>query len=197
MQLKLFYTEPPMLILFLRSTAWALIEGQYSNKERVCCALPSADWAATKGPHSTLASLVKGKQEVFEEGDLTPGRISNPWRNWVFLLCWREGTVKGDTRIALKYPAVLSCGTQVSSVLWPMERPGMGSRVSQIPTQNKAKPSNNRATENMNFIYFFFWPCHVVFGILVPRPGIEPGPQQWKYGVLTTGPPGNSPKMNI
>ena len=29
--------------------------------------------------------------------------------------------------------------------------------------------------------------------ILVPWPGIEPGPQQWKCRVLTTGLPGNSP----
>ena len=29
-------------------------------------------------------------------------------------------------------------------------------------------------------------------GILVPQPGIEPGPLQWKRRVLTTGPPGNS-----
>ena len=29
-------------------------------------------------------------------------------------------------------------------------------------------------------------------GILVPRPGIEPRPRQWKHQVLTTGQPGNS-----
>ena len=28
--------------------------------------------------------------------------------------------------------------------------------------------------------------------ILVPQPGIEPGPLQWKHGFLTTGPPGKS-----
>ena len=42
-------------------------------------------------------------------------------------------------------------------------------------------------------IYYFFWPHHAAFGILVPRQGMEPGPQQWKHQVLTTGPPGNSP----
>ena len=42
--------------------------------------------------------------------------------------------------------------------------------------------------------------CHGVFfyaishscGILVPWPGIEPMPLQWKQGLSTTGPPGNS-----
>ena len=41
-------------------------------------------------------------------------------------------------------------------------------------------------------ILFFFWPCCMVCGILVPQPATEPGPQQWKCWVLTTGLPGNS-----
>ena len=36
------------------------------------------------------------------------------------------------------------------------------------------------------------WPCHTACGILVPQPGIEPGPLQWKWRVRATGPPGNS-----
>ena len=49
---------------------------------------------------------------------------------------------------------------------------------------------------DFNFIYlfiiFFFWPCHTVCWILVPWPGIEPEPQQWKHRILTTGLPVNS-----
>ena len=41
-------------------------------------------------------------------------------------------------------------------------------------------------------IFSFFWLCHLACRILVPWPGTEPGPQQWKCRVLTTGPPGNS-----
>ena len=41
-------------------------------------------------------------------------------------------------------------------------------------------------------ICFFFWLCLMACGILAPRLGIEPASQQWKLGVLTTGPPGNS-----
>ena len=40
--------------------------------------------------------------------------------------------------------------------------------------------------------FFFFGHATGLVGILVPRPGIEPGPQQWKCWLLTTGPPGNS-----
>ena len=39
---------------------------------------------------------------------------------------------------------------------------------------------------------FFFWPCRMAWGILVPWPGLEPGPWRWKRRVLTPGPPGNS-----
>jgi len=38
----------------------------------------------------------------------------------------------------------------------------------------------------------FFWLCLSAFGILVRDQGLNPGPQQWRRGVLTTGPPGNS-----
>ena len=39
---------------------------------------------------------------------------------------------------------------------------------------------------------FLAAPRRAACRILVPQPGIEPGPQQWQRRVLTTGPPGNS-----
>ena len=39
---------------------------------------------------------------------------------------------------------------------------------------------------------FIILPHHTTCGILVPWPGIEPGPRQWKRWILTTGLPGNS-----
>ena len=42
-------------------------------------------------------------------------------------------------------------------------------------------------------IYFLiFWLCHAIFKILVPWPATEPGPWQWKPGILTSRPSGNS-----
>ena len=41
-------------------------------------------------------------------------------------------------------------------------------------------------------VSFFFWPHCMACRILVPWPGIEPCPLQWKCRVLTTGLPGNS-----
>ena len=41
------------------------------------------------------------------------------------------------------------------------------------------------------------WPRYAACGILVPRPGMEPVPLQWKHGVLTTGPPGKSLKVYL
>ena len=46
-------------------------------------------------------------------------------------------------------------------------------------------------------LFVCFWLCCVACGILVPWPGIEPGPQQWKHRVLTTGPPGNSQGSSV
>ena len=43
----------------------------------------------------------------------------------------------------------------------------------------------------------FFWPHHAACGILVPQPGIEPRPPQWKLGILTSGPPGKSQIVRI
>ena len=37
-----------------------------------------------------------------------------------------------------------------------------------------------------------FWPCFLVWEILVPRPGIRPMPPAVKHTVLTAGPTGNS-----
>ena len=45
--------------------------------------------------------------------------------------------------------------------------------------------------QNSAALFVFCLHC-TVCRILVPRPGIEPGPQQWKHWVLTTGKPGNS-----
>ena len=41
------------------------------------------------------------------------------------------------------------------------------------------------------FLFFGFF-CHAAYGMLVPRPGIEPMPPAMEAGVLTTGLPGKS-----
>ena len=46
--------------------------------------------------------------------------------------------------------------------------------------------------------YVFFWFFgHEACGILAPRPGIEPAPPALEGEVLTTGPPGKSPKIQL
>ena len=40
-----------------------------------------------------------------------------------------------------------------------------------------------------------FWPCSAACGILVPNQGLSLCLLQWKHGVLTTGPPGASPRL--
>ena len=41
-----------------------------------------------------------------------------------------------------------------------------------------------------------YLPCFMACGILVPQPGMEPHPLQWKYEALTTGLPGRLPKCS-
>ena len=43
--------------------------------------------------------------------------------------------------------------------------------------------------------FFFSWLRHLACRILVPQGGTEPGLQQWKPGILTTRPPGNSQQV--
>ena len=47
------------------------------------------------------------------------------------------------------------------------------------------------------FISFIFWPCQVTCEILVPYQGSNPCPLKWQYGVLTTGPPGKTPRLSL
>ena len=52
---------------------------------------------------------------------------------------------------------------------------------------------------NISVIFLFFLcvgEVCAVCGILVPWPGVEPRPLQWKRRVLTAGPPGKSPHIS-
>ena len=49
----------------------------------------------------------------------------------------------------------------------------------------------------IHVIYLNVWPCHEACGILVPWPGIEPGPRQGEHQVLTTGLSENSQVMSF
>ena len=49
-----------------------------------------------------------------------------------------------------------------------------------------------KLTINHFILFIYFWPWHVACGISVPRPWTEPRPWQWKPGILTIRPPGNS-----
>ena len=45
---------------------------------------------------------------------------------------------------------------------------------------------------NRQIAYFFLWPRHVAWRIQFPDQWSNPCPQQWKQGILATGPPGKS-----
>ena len=47
------------------------------------------------------------------------------------------------------------------------------------------------------YMFLTFWLCYEACGILVPDQGWNLHPLHWTHGVLTTGPPGKSPRFNI
>ena len=66
--------------------------------------------------------------------------------------------------------------------------------IFQIPNSTTSQLFEfEKVTEPQFFLFLLFvWPRWAACGIVVPQPGIEPGPQQWKRQVLTTRLPGNS-----
>ena len=53
--------------------------------------------------------------------------------------------------------------------------------------------SSNLSVDRLKgVVVFFFWLCNMACGILFPDQGLNPHPQQWNLGVLTTGLPGES-----
>ena len=81
---------------------------------------------------------------------------------------------------------------------WWTGRPGMlqfmGSQTAGHDWANELNWTDNSASGGMDltatFFSFLFWPsCEAC---LVPWPGIDLCPLNWEYGVLSTGPPGNS-----
>ena len=90
-------------------------------------------------------------------------------------------------------------------LLWAPPR-ALGQREGELYGQSQRLPSSHvacAAQEGVLFycscvIYVFFLggglfgPRRAACRILVPQPGVEPRPLQWKCRVLTTGPPGKS-----
>ena len=74
-----------------------------------------------------------------------------------------------------------SGGTYLSEVAGGAEQQTWGTR---LDGWNLKKMKDN---EEIFFFFFFLWPCHTACRILIPPPGIEPVPLQWKHGVLTIG----------
>ena len=73
------------------------------------------------------------------------------------------------------------------AVWWPAQGDGVQSSWNTL--------TKNHRDSLTHFVFWrlFFWPHHVPHvGILVPQPGIEPLPLQWKPKVLATGLPGKA-----
>ena len=88
------------------------------------------------------------------------------------------------------FPRLAACGTIFScdaGQCWWAQLP-----VSFMITNRRV---NNPYTYSHSVFFFFFWICHLAYGILVPWPGIKPCLLHCKCGVLITGPPRKSPAI--
>ena len=91
--------------------------------------------------------------------------------------------------------AMLHCSTDVklSYCLCPV--PAYTGAVKRTTTPSLLQEGlslERRKCSTSTFLKGVFWPCQAACSILVPQPGIEPRPQQWKPKILTSRPPGDS-----
>ena len=179
LQLKRFRTDSPTLTLpsvNSQGTEWKTT----FTPRRVCQALPPADHTTPGGLNSVLALLVRSNLEkmghIWKQAikRVRPGHMSSPWRNW-YLLSQRQVTDTGHQDVLqTPHSAVSWKSGQLCLTAHPDQ--GVGSRVWQVPIQNKAKHSNNRATEKW---VGFFWLHYTAHRIWIPWLRIESGPQHW------------------
>ena len=68
--------------------------------------------------------------------------------------------------------------------------PDSGTHWSRSPKFLASQDEISAINSSFCFVFYFFWPCHMSCGILVPWPGIKSIPAALKCRVLTTGLPG-------
>ena len=89
-----------------------------------------------------------------------------------------------------------NCGSRAQLLrgMWDLPGPGL-----EPVSPALAGGLSTTAPPGKPLILFFnfFWLCHEAWGMLVSDQGSNPGPQQWKHWVLTTGPPGSSQRPPI
>ena len=135
----------------------------------------------------TTLSFLSARNTASSTGAATGVHQLSPLPLWSPSACLSEATVSPARCCCPSSRAVLSLRRERTTwQLVKMQIPG------HVPVPRDLGCLVYVGVQEMEF--FFFWPCHVACGILVPRPdqGSNPCPLHCKGGVLTTGPPGNS-----
>ena len=124
---------------------------------------------------------------------------------WVNAGSWwwtgRPGALRfmGSQWVGHDWATELYCGPLLTFMLLWLFKTFWSSQISNTSPAFYAQRmvSISSSYEKMEMIIFCFWPH---YGILVPRPGIEPAPSaslHWKCRVLMTEPPGKSLEILI
>ena len=106
-----------------------------------------------------------------------------------------RGLQASDTDTTERLSTVLPCSTDVELSYCICPLPAYTGTVKMITTASLLQEGlslERRKCSTATFLKGVFWPCQAACSILVPQPGIEPRPQQWKPQILTSRPPGNS-----
>ena len=101
------------------------------------------------------------------------------WKIWQRIVRGRKGRVPAPAEL----PAIVPESTSEARLL-------LESNLGIAHGDGVQSSKESQTVWHSLFSGVGFWPHHVVhFGILVPQPGIEPLPLQWKPKVLATGLP--------
>ena len=109
-------------------------------------------------------------------------------------VAWSE---KVKVLVIQSCPTLWPHGLQPTRLLSPWNSPARILEWVAIPFSREcSRPRDGTWVSHITGRFFTIWAtreAHAAYGILIPWPGITPGPLKWKPLVLTPGPPGNSP----
>ena len=163
---------------------------------------------------SDSASIDNGSRQLFPQPSLSwpvgrfPGSLEPSWRRECAVTIVRSGQLRSVPG-SESFPSFSAgpLGLQSDPLHCAFKRrvptrpylpwhPRFSKLATWVELSPVKKLSQNKNKNKTKTHLFIFWSCNMACRILVPQPGIEPGPQQWNLWVLTTVPSGNSPKAS-
>ena len=110
---------------------------------------------------------------------------------------WDKNFRTSEVKVAVMSNSLWPHGLQPTRLFSPWNSPARILEWVAIPFSREcSRPRDGTWVSHITGRFFTIWAtreAHAAYGILIPWPGITPGPLKWKPLVLTPGPLGNSP----